>query len=228
MSMKKYFRTRSDNGLRLRNSPFDGDTLEILPDDTKLTAVDEQTWVKVITPLGKVGYVLKDYLEPYKPRITPEKVVPFLFDNGIIQYRSRNDCITNEQPIRIHKDFEKSLLIMEEEAKNHELKLLVTSSLRSPLSPVGNAIVKPASVSNHHVGHAVDVNFMYKTICYGSRAFKGSTQIPDNITRFICAVCKQGLRWGGHFGTPDFVHFDDKLNINDPEQYQRKLIQLHG
>lgn len=155
-----------------------------------------------------MGYVLKDYLDPYKPRITPEQVVPFLFDDGIIQFRSRNGCITSEQPICIHKDFERALLIMEEEANDHELKLHVTSSLRSPLSPVGNAIVKPASVSNHHVGHAVDINFSYKTICYGSRAFKGSTKIPDNITQFIGAVCQRGLRWGGHFGTPDYVHFD--------------------
>ena len=217
--MKTYYRTTSVNGLRLRNSPYDGETLDILPNGTELKAIDEQTWVKVSDPSGKTGFVLKDYLEPTKHRIT---------SNGIIQFRSKNGCIFSEQPICIHADFEKSLLMMENEAKKKGLKVIVTSSLRSPTSAVGDAVVRPASMSNHHVGHAVDVNLICKGIRYGSQTFADKQFIPKEVRRFIHSVCGRGLRWGGNFGTPDYVHFDDMLNIKKPEEYQRKLNKILG
>ena len=40
-------------------------------------------------------------------------------------------------------------------------------------------------------------------------------------------VKKTGLRWGESFGTPDSVHFDDGLNINNVTFWEKKFKEFH-
>lgn len=134
--MTKLYRTTSSNGLRLRASPFDGNTLTVLPNNTKLTAIDEQTWVKVLTPSGEVGFVLKDFLEPDTSSTAQS--------NGIVIYESKHGALRSEREVKVHQDFVPRLEFMEKEAKARAIELFITSSLRRPNAPVTNAIVTPA------------------------------------------------------------------------------------
>ncbi len=219
--MTKLYRTTSSNGLRLRASPFDGNTLAVLPNNTKLTAIDEQTWVKVITPRGEVGFVLKDFLEP--------DITTIKRPNGIVIYESRHGALRSERDVKVHEDFVPRLEFMEKEAKARAIELFITSSLRKPNTPVTNAIVTPAKMSNHFVGHAVDLNFIFQGKWYGSRSFKEAKPIPNEICTLIEAIKgNRHLRWGGDFSTPDYIHFDDKINAQDPESYKAKLASIWG
>jgi len=79
---------------------------------------------------------------------------------------------------------------------------------------VPGAIVPPAQLSNHNIGHAIDMNVVYgtsNTLC-DSKCL-GGTQ-PAAVKCFIDAVKRAGLRWGGNFRPIDFVHIDDGYNQN--------------
>ncbi len=219
--MKKAYRTTSSNGLRLRNSPFDGETITILKNGARIQSIDEQTWVKVTTTDGLTGYVLKDFIEEDNT-VSPQP-------DGIIEYRSEFGHIVSQAPIRIHQDFESHVLEMEACAREQGIKILVTSSLRSPNKPLKNAVVSPAQLSNHFVGHALDMNFLYEGRCYGSFSFKRRHTIPLPICRFIENVkSSRHMRWGGDFSNPDYIHFDDKFNLRQPDHYLEKLANLWG
>ena len=41
-------------------------------------------------------------------------------------------------------------------------------------------------------------------------------------------VWPNGLRWGGDFSNPDYIHFDDKFNLRQPDHYLEKLANLWG
>ena len=51
---------------------------------------------------------------------------------------------------------------------------------------------------------------------------------PQAVTDFIRCVKATGLRWGGNFRNPapDPVHFDDGLNLNDPNAFRRKVDDM--
>lgn len=216
--MKKTFLTTSNNGLRLRTSPFDGDTIAILPHGTRLTSIKEQTWVQVSTTGGQTGYVLKDFLEP-----APDEAP---IEQNIIEFVSANHSFASDQPIYVHTDFAAKLTALETAAAERQIKILVTSSLRSPQQQLTNTVVTPAKLSNHFVGHAIDVNFICDDICYGSQAFATNQAVPQSIYDCIGEAVAAGLRWGGYFRIPDYPHFDDKLNISNPDEYMKKFKSL--
>jgi hypothetical protein len=47
------------------------------------------------------------------------------------------------------------------------------------------------------------------------------------VKQFINEVKATGMRWGGDFGKPDPVHFDDGLNIKNMALWTAKYNDLH-
>ncbi|CAF2749585.1 unnamed protein product [Rotaria sp. Silwood2] len=94
------------------------------------------------------------------------------------------------------------------------VKLYITSSYRRPDSTILDAIVPPADMSNHKIGHAIDMNVVYGesyTLC-NSKCLGGEQ--PTDVKCFIDEIKSEGLRWGGDFSTTDPVHIDDEYNRN--------------
>ena len=100
----------------------------------------------------------------------------------------------------------------------------VTSSFR-PDANVTGAIVTPATHSNHMIGHAIDCNLSSDGAYYNSKKMQSDT---GKIRKFIDEVKLSGMRWGGDFGKPDPVHFDDGLNIKDMDLWKRKYAEIHN
>ena len=109
-------------------------------------------------------------------------------------------------------------------AKSHQLQIHVNHSVRQQGLSVQGAIVKPASRSNHLIGHAIDMNIKSNDGFFNSHALKNSNfdQLPENIKAFINTIRDDSeLRWGGDFNDP--VHIDDGLNITDPSAWDQKF-----
>lgn len=109
-------------------------------------------------------------------------------------------------------------------AKNHQLQIHVNHSARQQGLSVPGAIVKPASRSNHLIGHAIDMNIKSNDGFFNSQALKNSSfdQLPVNIKAFINAIRDDSeLRWGGDFNDP--VHIDNGLNITNPDIWDIKF-----
>lgn len=99
-------------------------------------------------------------------------------------------------------------------ASSCNVKLYITDSYRKPDSIVLNPIVTPAQLSNHKIGHAIDMNVVYgfsNTIC-NSNCLRGTQ--PTAVKCFIDGVKRKRLRWGGDFSDVDSVHIDDGYNQN--------------
>ena len=126
----------------------------------------------------------------------------------------------------IDEDFKPYLDHMNEVAKEHGIKVIVTSSYR-PDTNVKGAIVTPAQRSNHLIGYAIDCNL--QDIKTGE--YFNSVKMGDGVgldESFIKDVEKTGLRWGGRFKAKDVVHFDYPLNINNPKLWQEKYNKIHN
>jgi len=102
-------------------------------------------------------------------------------------------------------------------AEKNNLTLIVTSSFRPADKNISGAIVTPAKYSNHLVGHAIDINIVYKDRWYESSNFKRSNlkKCPKEIQNFFREIrSAKNLRWGGDFYKQDPVHIDDHCNKN--------------
>ena len=121
--------------------------------------------------------------------------------------------------LKCHKDFIPYLTLMNTKAKDLDLEIYITSSLRDTIV-VPEAVVTPAKMSNHLVGFAIDCNLVEKDKWWNNAKLKYPT---GNVLKFIeyCGTIK--VRWGGFFHTPDNVHFDYPLNLKNPEKYKEIL-----
>ena len=135
-------------------------------------------------------------------------------------------------PIEAHPDFFPALDAIDQCAVTHGVEVEATGSLRDPNVPVRGAIVDPAEYSNHHAGHAIDTNVWYMNSAgdmqrCASSCMDGNNR-PQAVTDFIRCVKAAGLRWGGNFRNPksDPVHFDDGLNLSDPNAFRRKVADM--
>ncbi len=105
-------------------------------------------------------------------------------------------------------------------AEKNNLTLIVMSSFRPANKELSGTIVKPAKYSNHLVGHAIDINIMYKDQWYESGNFRRSNlkKCPESIQNFFKEIrSAKNLRWGGDFYQQDPVHIDDHYNKNIEE-----------
>lgn len=140
----------------------------------------------------------------------------------IVNFKASNflgECIVDEE-------FAPLLMQMNAVAIKHNMIVVITSSLRKDTNVVG-AIVTPAQMSNHLVGHAIDCNVKSKTTGEYFNARKmGDGTGADEL--FLEDVDRNtDLRWGQAFNKPDSVHFDDALNIKKPAVWQQKYKSLH-
>jgi hypothetical protein len=115
-------------------------------------------------------------------------------------------------------------------AGDNDLTISVTNAFRDPGPAVPGAIVPPAANSNHHAGHAIDFNLLY-TDASGTQQTCGSGCLggagrPQSVTDFIQCVKDAGLRWGGDFNTPDPIHIDDGLNVENRTEWEQRVNAL--
>jgi hypothetical protein len=107
-------------------------------------------------------------------------------------------------------------------AATNGLKIFVTSSARPWGVPVGGAIVPPAKMSNHLIGHAIDMNIQIGGKLYTSNELGDFNSLTPAIKAFITTIRNHPvLRWGGDFGDP--VHIDDGLNLHNPNLWKDKF-----
>jgi hypothetical protein len=234
--MPEQVRVIAKNGLRLRDSPRDGITLRVLERGARLEELGRETWVRVRHG-DQVGFVLADFVEPAtaadgtpEPAVPPSPVVPVV-DPRIIQIIEypESETVRGSAPVRIDREFEPSMDGIRDLAKAHGLTVWVTSSLREPYKPVPGAIVEPAKFSNHHIGHGIDMNLILGQQWFRSTQLGNFEALPQPIQDFLDGVQRDlKLRWGGKFSTPDPVHIDDGLNLNDRDRFNEKLVALWG
>ena len=86
--------------------------------------------------------------------------------------------------------------------------------------------MQPVTNSNHHAGHAIDMNVRYQGTLYTSTQLQSNNlnNLPQAVQGLIDDIRNDtDLRWGGDFANTDPVHIDDGLNINDPTTFQLRV-----
>jgi len=247
-------RVIAHNGLRLRDSPRDGLTLEVIRETEELEVLGRETWLRVRHG-AQVGFVLADHVEPVDSTTSPAAVAapvvpavpaptpaaaPSAVSPGAAVGGAPASSVANiiefpftpvfaGTPLRIDSDFAGAANGIARLAQELGIVVLVTSSLREPNKAVENAIVTPARFSNHHVGHAIDMNVILNGESFRSKELGRFESLPQPVQAFLNRVRSDlGLRWGGDFSTPDPVHIDDGLNLRKPAVFQAKLAALWG
>lgn len=126
------------------------------------------------------------------------------------------------EPVVADADFLPALCQIEKLAAGHGLGLVVTHAARLQQQALTGAVVRPATRSNHLVGHAIDCNVRYRGRLYRSIELGDVASLPAAVRAFLDAVRTHApLRWGGDFGDP--VHFDDALNLRAPAIWDEKF-----
>lgn len=234
--------TTARSGLRLRSAPKTGAVIGALAYGSQVEVLGEETWLKVKTSNGMEGYVLSDYVELSSikgPIHSAESAEP-----KIITYQPFSARIQGK-PVKIDIGFKPVMKWIEEKLIEHDINMWITSSLREPGKPVSSAVVDPASLSNHFVGHAIDMNLFIQNDWFNSNRLqridihddaKNSEFNPDNeekVRRFLYSVeylsaSELGLklRWGGLFSPADYVHIDDGYNREESSQYWASLNHI--
>ena len=243
-------------GLPLRKTPKNGAVIRKLRRDSSVEILGKETWLRVRTGDGKEGFVLADHVETAAEDLLPPArrssssararttrgvtgrmaaapalattaenlLSPTLSDACDIRIYRNTRFIGDE--LRADGDFFPCLDRLNDFATSCNLQIFVTSSTREPGRNVDGAIVKPATRSNHLVGHAIDMNLKSGSQLFNSKDLKRSNlaTLPDEIRNFIGRVQGDGtLRWGGDFSPEDPVHIDDGLNVREPAIWDRKL-----
>jgi hypothetical protein len=217
--MTERARVTTSHGLRLRDSPRDGTVLDIIPQHTEVEVLGRETWLRVNYG-GTVGFVLADYVEPEEASSSPTDSVVQIMD---ITHRALKGEV-----LRADVDFAAKVRALADSADASGIAVWVTSSLREPYKPVPNAVVNPATFSNHHVGHAFDMNIVFDNTLYRSSDM-ASGKLPNQVQSFLNQeLPKFDLTWGGTLNPKDFVHIDDRLNERDIDSFRAKLAALWG
>jgi len=225
------------SGLNLRKTPA-GEKMETLRHHQTVTILNEVTYYRIETADGHVGFVDGNFIEKVAEETTGVRATDF---NTIDFDSAANDVdlatqhfepveFTHERfmgsKVTVDKDFVPHLETLAHYASTCNLKIWVTSSLRPLHNKVQGAIVKPASNSCHHIGHAIDMNLMHQRTLYNSSKLKKSnhSNLPLAILQFFDLIRNDpALRWGGDFTTEDPVHIDDNLFHRNKDFYLAKI-----
>jgi hypothetical protein len=217
-------KVKSDTGLNLRLKP-NGDRIGVLKNNEEFSIVDEVTFYRVKTDSGLVGYVHGDYIDKIPvPTILPKTETA----NFSMEFRPvifTNDALVGET-VKVDQDFVPDLQRVSAYAAECNLKIWVTSSLRSLDNQIKGAIVKPATNSCHHIGHAIDMNILHKDELYNSKLLRKANhnRLPDEVVRFFDAIRSDAvLRWGGDFSRQDPVHIDNNFFNRQKITYFAKI-----
>lgn len=139
---------------------------------------------------------------------------------GLIKYVGSNihgECTIDDL-------FKRNMDVINDTAKKYKLTVIITSSKRKTIIVPG-AIVAPAKMSNHLVGHAIDCNLKSDTEYFNSVKMGDGTGVDE---QFIKEVQNKGVRWGGCFKAKDSVHFDSGLNLQNPKLWHELNIKYNS
>ncbi|MEO6329104.1 MAG: M15 family metallopeptidase [Ginsengibacter sp.] len=142
---------------------------------------------------------------------------------NVVNFRASNF----ERECNVDEEFAPLLNQMNDIAIRHNMVVVINSSLRKDTN-VRGAIVIPAQMSNHLVGHAIDCNVKSKITgeFFNSKKMGDGTGIDELFLEDVDR--NTDLRWGQAFHKPDSVHFDDALNIKRPAIWRQKFNSLHN
>ncbi|WP_444995224.1 SH3 domain-containing protein [Aliikangiella sp. IMCC44359] len=214
-------------GLNLRQKAKPGKVIKVLRKGTSVEILEEHTWLKVKTRTGEIGYVSADFIDT---DIASNEDVVFN-----VSFQQSEKCqievYANShfigKTIYADTDFFPCLDRLNSFAKQCNIQIYVTSSSREPDKTVQGNIVKPASRSNHLIGHAIDMNIQANSGFFNSKMLKKSKldTLPTEVRQFIQMIRDdKKLRWGGDFRSEDPVHIDDSFNLREPELWDKKLL----
>ncbi|MFN6563393.1 MAG: peptidoglycan-binding protein [Nostoc sp. ChiSLP01] len=126
------------------------------------------------------------------------------------------------KPVLADIEFIPHLEKLNDFAATNGLEIYVTSSTRLWGLPVAGSVFPPAEMSNHLVGHAIDMNIQIGRKLFIDEDLKNFNSLPPAIKAFFTDIRNHPvLHWGADFGDP--VHIDDRLNKNDPNIWRQKL-----
>lgn len=145
----------------------------------------------------------------------------------IIEYASKHIKGYNGKKVLINIDFLPTIQIIDDACKAHGFIFWVTNSFRKDSDLLSGAVVNPANMSNHKVGHALDGNLQYiQTGEWFNSVKMGDGKGIDEV--LIQSITDKGVRYGGNFRKEDNVHFDDALNVTKPDEWKEKYRALQG
>ncbi len=206
----------------------DGDYGDLTTKTVALFAKDRGITVdgKMLTlPLAKL--IIKELSSTYGKHWTTQPLSEIVNDNSnpLVDFSASNFV---GKKVVADKDFVPALKRINQYAKDSDVLIHITSSFRKDTN-VANAIVTPAKMSNHLIGHAIDMNVRYDTNhskwCNSSALAKAT--LPAPVAKFINAIRNDtGLRWGGDFRKKDSVHIDDYYNSNIAN-WKKKYNKIH-
>ena len=147
----------------------------------------------------------------------------------LITYESKHIKGYQAKVIFIELGFLPTIQIIDDRCKEHGFIFWVTNSFRKETDALKGVVVTPASMSNHKVGHALDGNLQH----IATKEWFNSVKMGDGVgidQKLIQAITDAGVRYGGNFRKADNVHFDDALNIKDPDKWRELYgkLQLSG
>lgn len=213
-------------GLNLRQKAKPGKVIKVLRKGANVEILEEHTWLKVKTSSGEIGYVSADFIDTDIASNEDVVVNESLQQSEKCQIEVYANSHFIGKPIYADIDFFPCLERLNSFAKQCNIKIYVTSSSREPNKTVQGGIVKPATRSNHLIGHAIDMNIQSNSGFFNSKKLKKSklSTLPIEVRQFIEMIRNdEKLRWGGDFRPEDPVHIDDGFNLREPELWDKKL-----
>lgn len=150
----------------------------------------------------------------------------------MVNYTASNIKGYNKQPITVHEEFVPYMDKMNASARRLNLIVYVTDSIRTPKDSLKGVVFTPAQMSNHYVGHGVDLNLQSGKQWYNGDKMKEEYRSRIGKVFSFIQECKSfGLRYGGDFhadrqGRTDNVHFDSGLNVLHPEKWHEIFNSL--
>jgi hypothetical protein len=200
---------------------------------TELDKLSAETWLRVRFG-ADIGYVRDDFVRAANsadaaPLVQSEPTIATYTDRvEIVQYGPTATVVGDGATV--DSEFVPDLQRIEAAASRQNIKLLITSALRDPAKPVSGAIRGAVAFSNHHVGHAIDMNVILEGTTYNSSALSAFSTLPLEIRSFLDEIrqAPNFLRWGNDFQNADPVHIDNGLNLRHPDAFSGKLNYLWG
>jgi peptidoglycan hydrolase-like protein with peptidoglycan-binding domain len=207
----------------------DGDYGDLTTKAVALFAKDRGITVdgKILTlPLAKI--IVTELSSTYGKHWNLQSLSEIVNDNSnpLVEFSASNFVGVR---VIADKDFVPALKRINQYAKDSDVLVLITDSFRFTNNNLTNTVVTPGKLSNHLIGHAIDMNIKYDVnhskLCNSRDLAKPN--LPAPVAKFIAAIRNDtGLRWGGDFSKKDVVHIDDNYNSNI-ENWKKKYNKIH-
>ncbi|HJO94695.1 MAG TPA: M15 family metallopeptidase [Victivallales bacterium] len=176
--------------------------------------MNKKTQSKKILPVTSilVAFIIVGVLAVFINSCQKKHVV-----SNLTTFKSSNIVGYKNKPVVVDATFVPTMNLINSYAVNNNVMVYVTSSYRHSNNNLKKTVVKPASMSNHLIGHAIDMNIVYKGKWYDSKLMSKNnfSRLPFNVRNFLNEIRHTpNIRWGGDFKTQDPVHIDDHYNKN--------------